>query len=79
MIPGGLSPKVIGEDLGHAGGDPFPGRDVEELIGTVGIGFRPQHTGDQKLHPGKALTQHAHKRNAATGAHIHGRCAKKRA
>src|SRR3990172_9915308 len=39
----------------------FPGhRQVQEFIGTVGVGLRAEYAGDQKLGLGKLLPEHPH-------------------
>src|SRR5262249_6194535 len=45
---------------------------VQELVGSVRIRVRTEHTGDQKLGLGETLAQHCHKGNRTAEAEITG-------
>ena len=59
------------QDFGDAAGKGLGRRQVEELVGTVGVGARAQDAGDEELGLGKALTQHAHEGDGDPLPHEH--------
>ena len=64
---------MVGEDLRDHQRNSPGGRDVQELVGAMRIGMRPEHTGDDKLRLRKFLAEHRHERDAATFSHVGGR------
>src|SRR5689334_22524406 len=60
----------------HATGYLSGGRQMEKLIGTVGIGMRPEDPGDEELCLREALSEHAHERDRAPDPHKSRRLAK---
>src|ERR1700736_4538659 len=60
---------MVGEHIGDGRGDALAGRDVQELVGAMGVRMRPQHAGDDELRPRKFRAEHRHEGNAAALAH----------
>src|SRR5438552_9601839 len=69
---------VVPDHLGDARRDPRAGRQVEELVGPVGVGARAHRAGDKELGLREALAEHAHERDRAAEAREHRRLAEVR-
>src|SRR4051812_16670268 len=54
------SASVSIEDVRHRDGDALRGGEVEELVGAVRVRAGPEHSGDDELGGGEALTEHGH-------------------
>src|ERR1700687_2953165 len=67
------SMEVIREHLCNAASQLLRGRDMEKLVGAVGVGVWTEHAGDQKLRVGKTLAEHPHKWNRTAFSHVRGR------
>src|SRR5262245_36470955 len=65
--PPEVSRRVVRENLRYALRHLHPGLNVQELIRTVRIRVRTQDAGHHELRFRKALAEHAHERDAATG------------
>ncbi len=66
---------VGGEEAGDALGDPAGGREVEELVGAVGVAAGHEHAGDDELGRREHRSEHAHERDRAALADRPGRLA----
>src|SRR5258707_13884875 len=78
LMPVQLSsaPVVMCRDQARRGpGDALAGGNVQEFVGAVRIGMRPQYAGDDELGVGAPLAQHAPEGNRAAFAHVSGRLA----
>ena len=64
---------MVGKHLRDDLRDPAAGRDVQEFVGAVRVGMRPQHAGHDKLRLRETLAEYRHERDAAAFAHIGGR------
>ena len=67
-----LSPSIVlGDDLRHAGRDFFSCLDVKELVRSMRIRLRTEHTRDEKLCLGELGAEHPHEGDGAADAHVH--------
>src|SRR6185437_14530203 len=57
--------RVICKNRRDARGKPLGIADVQELIGTMGIGLRAEHAGDYELRVWKSAAEHGHEGNRA--------------
>lgn len=55
---------------GYARGQTLGCRQMQELVGSMGIGVRAQNPGDYELGGGESFPQHRHERDTAPFAHI---------
>ena len=70
---------VGAEQAGDALGDPAGGREVEELVGAVGVAAGHEHAGDRRTgRRGTSLAEHAHERDRAALAERPRRLAERR-
>ncbi len=70
--------SLIGDDLRDTASQLLRGRDVEELVGAVGVGAGAQDAGDQELRQREALAQHRHEGDRAALALVSGGPAEER-
>ena len=61
-----------------ASGEPAGGREVEVLVGAVGVGVGAEHAGDHELGVGEPFAEHAHERDRAALAEQPGRLPERR-
>lgn len=57
---------VVVDQAGDGTGETLAVRDVEELVGSVGVGSRTEETSDGKQSSGKLLTKKSHKGDRST-------------
>src|SRR5579859_896058 len=64
-----IAPCVIRQDQSRCCSDFAAGGQVDEFIGTMGVGVGPKDPGDQKLSLRKFLAEHPDEGNGATFTH----------